>query len=107
MIPSPNAAIRTNLQRDGLGIPVENEYRCVEYPTQRIEDVQIGRLGEAERSEGYLHPRGRVTQQMTAQHLPTNIAESQPSRLIFFRASWAKWQAGIPWASVAERSKFG
>ena len=47
-----------------LSVPVKNEYCCVEYPTQRIEDVHVGRLGEAERRERRLHARSWIPQEI-------------------------------------------
>ena len=52
----------------GFSVPVKNEYRCVEYPTQRIEDVHVGRLGEAERRERCLHARSWVPQEIQILH---------------------------------------
>src|SRR6516162_1955350 len=50
--------------RNRLGIPVKNEYHCIEYSTERIEGVRITRLSEIESGEGRLHSRARVTQKI-------------------------------------------
>jgi hypothetical protein len=56
---------------------MKNEYRCIEYPTQRIEHVHIGRLGEAERRERRLHARGSVPQQIQIVHGAGRVANLQ------------------------------
>jgi len=60
-----------------LRVPVKNEYRRVKYPTQRIENIQVRRLGEAERSEGCLHPRGGITQQIQILDCASRVADLQ------------------------------
>jgi hypothetical protein len=58
-----------------LGIPVKNEYRRIEYASQRIEDVRIGRLCEAEGSEGNLDPRAGITQEIKIFHCSGRVAD--------------------------------
>jgi len=52
-------------------------YRCIEYPTQRIEQVHIGRLGDAKRRERRLHARGSVPQQFQIVHGAGRMANLQ------------------------------
>ena len=54
---------------------VENEYRRIEYPTERVEDVLVGRLGNTESRERGLHPGCRVTQQIEILDCPTRVAD--------------------------------
>jgi hypothetical protein len=62
---------------NGLGVLVKNEYRCVEYPAQRIEGVDVCRLGEAERRDGCLDPRRWVAQQIQILHCAGRVADRQ------------------------------
>src|SRR5437667_4533265 len=52
-------ALTTELRelRNGLGVPVKNEYCRIGYSPERIQDVRIARLRQAERGEGCLDPR--------------------------------------------------
>jgi hypothetical protein len=61
--------------RNGFGIPVKNEYRRIEYTTERIEGVRIARLRKTERGEGRLHPRGAIAQQIEILHRASSVAD--------------------------------
>ena len=62
---------------NGLGVPVKNEYRCIEYATERIEGVRVERFGEAEGGEGRLHPGACVAQQIKILHCASGVADLQ------------------------------
>jgi hypothetical protein len=64
-------------KRNRLRVPVQNEYRCIEYSTERIEGVCIGRLRDAERGEACLHSRGGITQQIKIFHCASSVADLQ------------------------------
>src|ERR1700722_1071676 len=62
-------------KRNRLSVSVENRNRCVEYSTQRIESVRVGRLREAKGGEGCLHPRGGIAQQVKILYRATRVAD--------------------------------
>jgi hypothetical protein len=82
--------------RNGFGIPVKNEYRRIEYTTERIEGVRIARLRKTERGEGRLHPRGVIAQQIEILHRASSVADLHLDTIAYKYSSILPGEVVIP-----------